>query len=162
MNVFATLKNQSRIILLACVGFFAGCSAVQTVNGGDIAKDMERTAYKIATNDSYVEELKTKRVGKTGYYYILSGGGRVLFHPQNAIIGADMSGADFVKQIISEKNGCLLYSVENRRVRIFFKQISESRYLCLSLPDEEVQASPICEETTILDAEFDENEIQTE
>ncbi|MCL2026271.1 MAG: hypothetical protein FWG92_05645 [Leptospirales bacterium] len=133
--------NRSRKIrhLAAMAVFFAGCASSSVVKGDSIAGQIEKEAAALNKSMEHAYRLKTKRVAASGFYYIISRSGRVVFHPQTVLIGADMSGMSFVAAILQQEgDGCIEYTVDEKVVIIFFRPIKNNNILCLSIPKEEV------------------------
>jgi len=59
-------------------------------------------------NNYLKETLNDIKIGKTGYVYIIDSKGTILIHPEEE--GKNSWGNDFVKEIISNKNGSIEYS----------------------------------------------------
>ncbi len=57
--------------------------------------------------------LLTKKIGESGYYYIINSKGIVLYHPQKELVGRDVTNFDFIKRQIQDKNGYLEYRWKN-------------------------------------------------
>lgn len=59
--------------------------------------------------NNYLEKtLDTIKIGKTGYVYVINSQGTVLIHPSDK--GQNATNYDFVKKIISTKNGTIKYT----------------------------------------------------
>ena len=62
-------------------------------------------------NDYLEETLRNVKVGKTGYIYIIDSDGSVINHPNDK--GINASKYDFVKEIISNKDGIIEYTYKD-------------------------------------------------
>ena len=121
--------------------FFASCTSSSVVKGTSLAGSIEKEAASLNKNMKHVYQLKSKRVAVSGFYYIISRNGRVVFHPQAVLIGADMSNMSFVAAVLQQGNGCIEYTVDGKVFIIFSRLISNDNILCLSIPKEEVIGS---------------------
>ena len=92
-----------------------------------------------------MNSLRDRRVGKTGFYYVLDSDGRVVFHPRPALIGTSFSKTWFINQLLTEKSGCLTYTLGNRTHYLFFLPLNDSEILCLSIVSEDFPQPVECE-----------------
>ncbi|SLM32092.1 exported hypothetical protein [Desulfamplus magnetovallimortis] len=60
-----------------------------------------------------VDIVMCQKIGEKGYICILDGSGRVLKHPRKSLEGLDISDHEFVRQMISRKNGYIEYYWQN-------------------------------------------------
>lgn len=143
MRLIVLLNNsRSRKILFfaVCLVFLQYCgSANKIITNDSIKKDMNGTALRLESNMNYAYELKTRAVGKSGFYYILSRDGVVVFHPQAVLIGSRMGHISFVREVLERESGCLSYGIEDKRLLIFFRPVGENNILCLSIYENELK-----------------------
>lgn len=64
---------------------------------------------KPESSGELVDKIKSLKVGKTGYIYVMDSKGKTIIHPKGEI---DVSQHDFIKRILAEKNGVLEYKYE--------------------------------------------------
>jgi PAS domain S-box-containing protein len=57
--------------------------------------------------------MLSQTIGKTGYIYCIDSFGKVLIHPEQALLGADISRFDFVREQKARKMGYLEYDWQN-------------------------------------------------
>jgi PAS domain S-box-containing protein len=57
--------------------------------------------------------MLSQTIGKTGYIYCIDSFGKVLLHPEQALLGADISQFDFVREQKAHKMGYLEYDWQN-------------------------------------------------
>ncbi len=57
--------------------------------------------------------LLSQTIGESGYIYCLNSKGIVVVHPQPALLGTDVSGFAFVKDVLTRKKGYLEYDWKN-------------------------------------------------
>ncbi|WCN38846.1 methyl-accepting chemotaxis protein [Aneurinibacillus uraniidurans] len=62
--------------------------------------------------------------GITGYAYIMDSKGGVMYHPDPAMIGTNIGGETFAKQILAEKNGYITYPWKGEEKVASFIQLS--------------------------------------
>jgi len=145
--VFKVSRSRKIKHLAAAALFFAGCVSSSVIKGSSLAGEIEKEAAALNKNMERVYELKSKRVASSGFYYVINREGRVVFHPQTILIGADMSNMNFVTAALQQGNGCIEYTLDtvdmvDRKVFIlFFRLIKNDSILCLSIPKEEVSGS---------------------
>lgn len=59
------------------------------------------------------EVLLSQTIGESGYIYCLDSNGIVVVHPQQSLLGTDVSGYSFVKDVLAKKKGYLEYDWKN-------------------------------------------------
>jgi hypothetical protein len=116
-----------------------GCTTATLVTSSTIRKDMVTIKQDINVNRSAMNSLKNKRVGDTGFYYVVDIEGNVVFHPQMALIGSSFKNHWFINKIITERSGCLTYPLGNRTHVVYFEQLNDSEILCLSIISDDIR-----------------------
>jgi len=129
-----------RLIIL--VSIINGCATAVPVSVDRIRSEMAEIKKNIAENRGNIEKLKDKRIGTTGYYYIVDTDGIIVFHPQSALIGSSFKNNRFINKIIDEKTGCLVNQLGNRIHIVFYDQLNDSEILCLSILSDDLRALP--------------------
>jgi hypothetical protein len=134
----------------ACLGLLAvifmqicSCSSVGPVTSNRIRADIASIKKDIAAGKNITEQLKNKRIGKTGFYYIVDFEGTVVFHPQSALIGSSFKDDWFINKLTSDRNGCMVYRLGNRTHVVFFEQVSDSEILCFSILADDLSSPPL-------------------
>ena len=130
--------------------FVVSCTTATLVTSSTIRKEMSAIKQDITINRSSIEILKNKRVGSTGFYYIVDIDGKVVFHPQAALIGTSFKNHWFIDKIINERSGCLTYQLGNRTHVVYFEQLNDIEILCLSIVSNDIrQAVTECRQAEI-------------
>ena len=99
----ASIKNRLRGIAeknFDIVSYFYD----QQTNGLVSEKEAQSQAAQI---------LLTQTIGKTGYIYCVNSGGIIQVHPENKLIGKDISNFRFTQQQIIQKKGYIEYEWKN-------------------------------------------------
>jgi hypothetical protein len=122
--------------------FVLNCATVSLVTSDRIRSDITSIKRGYNADRNYIKKLKDRRVGKTGFYYIIDSNGTVIFHPQAALVGSNFNNHWFVNQILTDKSGCITYQLGNRTHVVFFESLGDSEILCLSLVADELQQLP--------------------
>jgi hypothetical protein len=120
-----------------------GCSSIGPVTSSRISGDIASIKKDIAAGKNVTDQLRKKRVGKTGFYYIIDFEGTVVFHPQSALIGTSFKDHWFTNKLIADRNGCLMYRLGNRTHVVFFEQVGESEILCFSILADDLSKPPL-------------------
>jgi PAS domain S-box-containing protein len=66
-----------------------------------------------AAKQTAVRLMLSQTIGKSGYIYCLDSRGRVVVHPQSALLNQDVSGYGFVQQQLKRKQGYIEYDWQN-------------------------------------------------
>jgi hypothetical protein len=142
----------SPIILLLLL-ILNGCATLGPVTMTGIRTDLESVSRKISANRSFMDSLRDRRIGKTGYYYVLDTDGKVVFHPRTALIGSSFSKIWFIDQLLAEKSGCLTYTLGNRTHYLIFIPLDDSEILCLSITSEDLSGLVECKTAQVKPAD---------
>ena len=86
-----------------------------------------------------ISDLDKKRLGKSGFYYVIDLDGVVVYHPQGLLIGRNFRDYWFIKIILEEKSGCIKYEMGEKEQTVYYRQLNETEILCLSIMSEEVK-----------------------
>ncbi|MBN1496173.1 MAG: hypothetical protein JXA07_05350 [Spirochaetes bacterium] len=130
------------IILFVLLPVFMVCVSCGTLSAGRIRSGMASIIKEVAANRGAISLLKNKRVGKTGFYYVVDSDGRVVFHPQAALIGTIFKDDWFISQLLLEKKGCLAYQLGNRKHLVFYEPLNGGEILCLSIISDDLGQVP--------------------
>jgi len=130
-------------LILFSIIFFPQCSGITVVDENRINKDFNSMLEAVKKDRKNVYSIKDRRVGKTGFYYIINRNGLVVFHPQAVLIGSDFKRYWFIDEILEAGSGCISYSIGNMNQMVFFKPINKSEILCLSIDRNEIVGAPV-------------------
>ncbi len=125
-------------LLFMAIILAGACSVTGPVTVASIQKDVENFRSDIAKDRNAILSIKTRRVAKSGFYYIINGDGKIVFHPRPLLVGADFSRFLFVKEILKKREGCFFHSMGEVSQLMIFRQLNSDEILCLSIPSEEV------------------------
>jgi len=126
------------IFLLIVLAIIPSCAGSSVVDTPAIYKNYDSVIASLKKDRRNYYELRTKRVGVSGYYYIIDRDGLVVFHPRTVLIGADLKGYWFISQVLESGSGCFHYKLGNINHLVFFRPINVNETLCLSIPSAEV------------------------
>lgn len=136
------LKNMRIfVIIFFLLVLMLDCAGIGIYNKKDIEKEFSEIIAELNRNAENVKLLKEKRVGKSGYYYIIDMSGRIVYHPQTALIGMSFGRDEQVKKIIEDQSGCFQRQMEGMTKIIIFRPLSGAQYLCLSVSPEDINAN---------------------
>ncbi len=136
--------------LTAAVIISGACAGKGVNDSISIRKELQGVRTRLASDPGYTEELKTRRVGKTGYFYILTSGGVIKFHPQPFLLGADYSKYWFVKDILDKKQGCINYALAEKEFTVFHELLPGGEILCLTIQSSEVvDSTRVCRRSVV-------------
>lgn len=124
--------------------FLLGCATTVIPTPAGIRNDMGAVIRDVSVNRGALDGLKKRRIGKSGFYYVIDLDGKVVFHPQLALIGTSFSKIWFIDQLVAEKSGCLTYQLGNRSYHIFFEPLNDSEILCFSIISDELNQPAGC------------------
>jgi len=133
------VKKTAAITGAVLTAITLACSSGQ-MTAANIEAELNKRAEKI--NSSREEILKLDTKGYPGYYYILDKRGRILYHPEKALINLDFSRYDFVKIIIQEKNGAFTMAINNINTSVFYRELKDGSILCYSIDSSKYTLNP--------------------
>jgi methyl-accepting chemotaxis protein len=91
-----------------------------TILESELMKDAIYIKHKMF--DEISKQISSITVGKTGYFFVIDNSGRILIHPDNKIIGKNLTEKyDFAKEITNKKTGTILYTFNNETKIATFK-----------------------------------------
>ena len=131
--------------IIFCVCLIAltlpSCRSMPRVHLSKVNLEISKVKSAISRSRDNIILLKDKRVGNSGFYYIINNDGVVIFHPQSVLIGRSFKKFWFIDAILKEKSGCLKYYVGEKEQTIYYRDINEYEILCFSIMSEEVDDS---------------------
>lgn len=83
----------------------------------------DRSKSIVADIVSDIEENYYKPNGMSGYAYVIDETGKALFHPEEQTVGTDLSTNDFIKDMLSQKNGTIEYEWHNGKKIVAFEEL---------------------------------------
>jgi len=124
------------------------CGHGNIVNSGAVREDITLTMNSLNRSALTIRNLNRKRVGKSGYYYIVDAAGTIVSHPQSAMAGFRLGENPFIQYIVRHKSGCVVQTIEGRTRIILFRTLRNDAILCLTIPAGEVSPDMLqsCEE----------------
>ena len=124
MNALKTIKGKfilnlaaavTAVIVSVIVAYFISTGSIKKIMEDDldsVAKALQNTLTYIAKtdpeaykSDAFKESLRTLKVGKTGYVYLIDASGVLIAHPKKE--GSSLGDTDYGAHIISDKKGGL-------------------------------------------------------
>jgi hypothetical protein len=135
-------------VMIATISHFQCISWTLSIK--NINRELTDTAESLKKDRSLVYKLDQKKVGATGYFYIMKTDGRISYHPKKGLINFSFSEYAFAKKIIKNKNGCLVSTADSRTRYIFYNDIGGGEILCLTIDSSEIDENAFsCESTGI-------------
>jgi len=100
--------------------------------GGYLDETYEDLEFERASLAALKQQIKNKRVGKTGYIYCMTRGGDLTIHPdaegQNILSARDSSGRAFIAEMAEKKEGWIRYPWRNQGEKQARMKIVRYRY----------------------------------
>ncbi len=85
--------------------------------GGYLDETYENPRFEKNALDALAWQIKSKRVGKTGYIYAMTSAGVLTIHPdaegKNLLSSRDSNGRAFIAEMVANKNGWIHYPWKN-------------------------------------------------
>ncbi|MDX1296177.1 MAG: methyl-accepting chemotaxis protein, partial [Sulfurimonadaceae bacterium] len=122
MNVLKTIKGKfilnlgaavSAVIFSVIVAYFISTGSIKTIMEDDLdslAKSLQNSLTYIAKTDpeaykkeAFKESIRTVKVGKSGYVYLIDSSGTLIAHPKKE--GANLKNTSYGSHIIKDKSG---------------------------------------------------------
>jgi len=116
------------------------CITVSGLSDNGIRRELYSVRKEILSRRDEPVFLKDRRVGETGYFYIISVQGVVVYHPSSILVGRSFADLDFIRQVIEKQEGVLRYGREGLRFRVYFTPLDKENILCLSIQEKEIQS----------------------
>lgn len=126
------------MIILGLISYFSAQTAIY----GEIQNKLESQVstykalyennFRVAAGDSVLweriysstkEQIKSEKVGKTGYMFVLNSKGETLIHPK--LEGENIGHLPFIKDMLDKKNGYTSYVWEGRQKVTAYRYFAE-------------------------------------
>lgn len=124
MSIFNTIKSKFIVNLVAAIGailisvivaYFIAVSSIKEIMTSDlntVADVLEKNVNFIANiepkgyeDQKFKEEIKSIKIGKSGYVYFVNPAGVMTIHPKPEDEGKNKAGHDYIDHIRSDKKG---------------------------------------------------------
>jgi hypothetical protein len=133
-------------IIIICVGI-AHCSTESIIRRERIDSAFTMILRDVRRHSDYPLVLKERRIGLTGYFYLIDSNGRILYHPEEALIGLSFRDNPFIRKLLEKRSGCFEQLIEGQNRVILFRSVDAHRILCLSILSSEVDIAALnCEQ----------------
>ncbi len=100
--------------------------------GGFLDETYDNPEFEKKSMLALAEQIKSKKVGKTGYIYCMSSDGTMKIHPnaegQNLISAEDTSGKAFIAEMVKNQDGWIRYPWRNKYDKKARMKIVRYRY----------------------------------
>jgi hypothetical protein len=134
------------LFLISLFVIFSSCARDVIIRKSRIDSEFDRILRNISRNSAYFSVLKNKKLGLSGYFYVIDYEGRIVYHPKEALIGMSFRDNPFVRRLLIKESGCIEQHIEGRRRVIIFRRIDPYRILCFSIASFEIDLKDIdCE-----------------
>lgn len=124
------------LVLLPAV--MTHCAGIKPVRAAAVRKEMAAVIQDVSRDRRSLSALRSKRIGVSGFFYVIDSEGTVVFHPQAVLIGSNLRKYGFAAAVTGGRSGCLRYSLRGKSYLLFFEPLGKDEFLCLSLPEEEL------------------------
>lgn len=114
------------------------CSHGSIASSASVQDDITLTMNTLNRSTLSIRNLSRKRVGKSGYYYIVDSRGTIVSHPQTAMTGFRLGDNPFIRYIVRHREGCVIQDIEGKSRIILFRTLKDSSILCLTIPANEL------------------------
>lgn len=133
-----------QITQIACAAVLAvSCASTQRISVSVIRLELAAIRDRIERDPSSMAQLPGRRVGTTGFFYVLDGEGAVVSHPQSALVGTNFRHHWLFALLEREKSGCVTYQLGRRIHLVFFERLEDGGAVCLSILAEELSPPPV-------------------
>ena len=124
--------------LLTAFTLLFSCAGSSVVTLDSLNKKIVTFRAEIQKDRNAMVTIKNRKVARTGFYYIVNSGGKVVFHPRTLLIGADFSRFYFIKAMLKKREGCFSVPRGKNEQLMIFKPLNDDEIICLSIPASEV------------------------
>lgn len=100
--------------------------------GGYLDETYDDPEFEKKSLATLAQQIKSKKVGRTGYIYCMSTDGTLQIHPdaegKNLLAARDSNGREFIAEMIAKKNGWIRYPWKNKGEKKARMKIVRYRY----------------------------------
>ena len=150
--VFKDNKMKSILMVMSAVGalslfIITLCCTTTILRRDELDNQFKSIIERLNRYPDRLAMLKNKKIGFSGYFYIIDSTGRVVYHPKEALIGMSFFNNPFVKSILYKRAGCVKGASGGEARVMIFRPLGSDRILCLSLSINEVDLSEfVCDD----------------
>ena len=98
-----------------------------------------KTAVRLNAGSMMFNDLAENRIGKSGFFYILSPAGIIVYHPNQPLTGRNVADVPQVKAILASESGVSTETLGGLSRTVFFRRLESGNTLCLSLDASELE-----------------------
>lgn len=139
------IRRSAAFIAVSFLLLSAGCVSSRALTAEDLQKKIYTAGNALINDIRYADRLSSKRVGKTGFFYILDRDDTVRSHPVKALEGRSFSSYSFIKKMRQRGSGCIRFGIESGENLLFFRTLENGWIICLSVMAEEIHGqAPAC------------------
>ncbi len=82
--------------------------------------------------DRFAARLKSEKIGKTGYMFVMDGQGNILFHPSSSLEGKNLLKYPFIQEMAKNKNGFSRYFWEGKEKIVAYSYFADRDWIIAS------------------------------
>jgi hypothetical protein len=140
--IITNVKKRCRFSVIIITMFIFVTMLVVSCSSGMITKktvfeNMSAVKEQFSRTSSLPLDRLNVKTGKSGFFYIVSKEGRVVWHPIGYMQGADVSMLPMIKEIFSKESGYGYFDQGGMKRVVFYEPLGDGSKLFLSIDPEE-------------------------
>ena len=136
------IKNIKLFLAVFLIAIIFNCSGASPYSSSRIREEVKEMVVLVSQNREAIVRLKKRKIGESGFFYIVNRSGRIVMHPKPYLTGSYFGNNKYIKEIIRRKNGCLKYKIGHLDYLIFFEPLDENEIVCFSIQMKEIKDDP--------------------
>ena len=126
-----------KIFQISFVCIFCSCVSASLVSKKDAFSYMDEIRFYHARTSALPFDKLKEKIGKSGFFYVVSKEGIVEWHPLNMMNGTDVSNLPMIKEIMQKDYGYGSFDQGGIKRIVMYQTLSDGSKLCFSLDPEE-------------------------
>ena len=118
---------------------FAACASTPVPTDRNCTDLVMKTAVRLNAGSMMFNDLAENRIGKSGFFYILSPAGIIVYHPNQPLTGRNVADVPQVEAILASEGGVSTETLGGLSRTVFFRRLESGNTLCLSLDASELE-----------------------
>lgn len=115
------------------------CVSVPALTARDCTDLVMKTALRLDAGKMSFKDMADMRIGRSGFFYVLSAGGVIVFHPNQPLTGRNVGDVPQVKTVLAAESGVSTDTLGGLSRTVFFRRLESGHTLCLTVDTEELE-----------------------
>ena len=122
------------------VFLFTSCVSAPALTTQNCTDLVMKTALRLDAGKMGFRDLTDNRIGRSGFFYVLSSAGIIVYHPNQPLTGRNVADVPQVKTILAAESGVSSDTLGGLSRTVFFRRLESGNTLCFTVDTEELES----------------------